>query len=130
MNSNNRTRVKVRSQKIAFAWMIAVLLAIMMATVRGASLGAALFPEPRQERRYELKGIVKSVDKPKRRAIIQHEKVGDYMGAMTMPFAIKDDKALGEMEPGDRIKATLVVTNDGGEWLEKITILAKGALVS
>ena len=40
------------------------------------------------------------------------------MDAMTMPFAVKDDKALKEMEPGDQITGTLVVTQDGGVWLE------------
>lgn len=79
----------------------------------------------RQERRYELKGVVQSVDKAKQRATIKHEKVGDLMDAMTMPFLIKDEKALNEMEPGDQIKATLVTTRDGGQWLEKITIIAK-----
>jgi len=79
----------------------------------------------RQESRYELKGVVQSVDKAKKRATIKHEKVGDLMDAMTMPFFIKDEKALNEMEPGDQIKGTLVTTGDGGMWLEKITIIAK-----
>jgi Cu/Ag efflux protein CusF len=79
-----------------------------------------------QEARYELRGVVKSVEKAKKRATIKHEKVGDLMDAMTMPFLIKDEKALEEMEPGDQIKATLVSTDDGRQWLEKITIIAKG----
>jgi Cu/Ag efflux protein CusF len=93
----------------------------------GSSRGAgnSHFLRGQQERRYDLKGVVQSVDKAKKRATIKHEKVGDLMGAMTMPFLIKDEKALNEMEPGDRIKATLVTTSDGGQWLEKVTIIAK-----
>jgi hypothetical protein len=47
------------------------------------------------------------------------------MGPMTMSYLIKDEKALREMRPGDQIKATLVVTDDGGEWLENVVITAK-----
>ena len=76
------------------------------------------------EQRYEVKGTVVSVDRARRRATIKHEKIGDYMDAMTMPFLIKDDKALEAMQPGDRIVATLVVADDGATWLEKIVIVA------
>jgi Cu/Ag efflux protein CusF len=79
-----------------------------------------------KEKRYELRGVVKSVDRTNRRATIKHEKVGDYMDAMTMPFLIKDEKALNTMRPGDQIKATLVVTGDGGLWLENVAITSKG----
>ena len=47
------------------------------------------------------------------------------MDGMTMPFLIKDDKALGQLQPGDQIKATLVSTDDGAQWLETVVIVAK-----
>ncbi len=104
------------------------IILVVVVCACSVSFGASdlLSPQQRRERRYELTGVVKSVDKPNRRATIKHEKVGDYMDAMTMPFLIKDDKALNEMAPGDRVKATLVSTDDGAQWLEKITIVAKG----
>jgi Cu/Ag efflux protein CusF len=81
---------------------------------------------PRQkEKRYELRGVVRSVDIPNRRATIKHEKIGDYMDAMTMPFLIKDENALKTMQPGDQIKATLVVTDDGRQWVENIITTSK-----
>lgn len=43
-----------------------------------------------------------------------------------MPFLIKDARALQAMQPGDQIRATLVSTSDGAQWLENITILADG----
>lgn len=83
------------------------------------------FPaEGSAEQRYELKGTVVSVNQARRRATIKHEKIDGYMDAMTMPFLIKDDKALEAMQPGDQIVATLVVTDDGASWLEKIVIVA------
>jgi Cu/Ag efflux protein CusF len=115
-----------------FAWMAIAMLALTLmagsissgaGSAGGAGNSHAL--RGRQESRYELKGVVQSVDKAKKRATVKHEKVGDLMGAMTMPFMIKDEKALNEMKPGDQIKATLVTTSDGGQWLEKITIITK-----
>lgn len=84
-------------------------------------------PQRRREQRYEFTGVVKSVDKPKRRATIKHDKVEGLMDSMTMPFLIKDEKALNEIQPGDRIKATLVSTDDGAQWLEKILITGKAS---
>ena len=75
--------------------------------------------------RYELIGAVQSVDKVKKRATIKHEPVKNYMDGMTMPFLIKDEKALEEIEAGDQIRATLVVTDDGATWLEHVRIIAK-----
>ncbi|MBK9707366.1 MAG: copper-binding protein [Acidobacteria bacterium] len=78
-----------------------------------------------QAQRYEFKGVVVSVDRVKRRATIKHEKVEGLMDAMTMPFLVKDDKALEEMQPGDQIVAVLVSSDDGAQWLEKVVVVAK-----
>lgn len=103
-------------------------LAMLMLTVfclDAVSANSWQRPQRRREERYPFTGVVKSVDKPKRRATIKHDKVEGLMDPMTMPFLIKDEKALNEIQPGDRIKATLVSTNDGAQWLEKVIIVAK-----
>ena len=129
MTGSDKSSVEKPFGRTNFAGTALVVLALtllagsMFPNAGGAGSSHAL--RRRQENRYELKGIVKSVDKDKKRATIRHEKVGDLMGAMTMPFLIKDEKALNEMEPGDQIKGTLVTTGAGGMWLEKITIIAK-----
>jgi Cu/Ag efflux protein CusF len=129
MTDSNKTSVEKPFGRTNFARTVLIRLALTLLAVSmssnagGAGNSHAL--RGRQESRYELKGIVQSVDKAKKRATIKHEKVGDLMGAMTMPFLIKDEKVLNEMEPGDQIKATLVTTGDGGMWLENITIIAK-----
>jgi Cu/Ag efflux protein CusF len=129
MTRSDKTSVEKPFGRTNFAGTALVVLALtllagsMSPNAGGAGSSHAL--RGRQENRYELKGIVQSVDKAKKRATIRHEKVGDLMGAMTMPFSIKDEKALNEMEPGDQIKGTLVTTGDGGMWLENITIIAK-----
>jgi Cu/Ag efflux protein CusF len=129
MTGSSKTIVEKPFGRTNFAGMalamfaLALLAGSISSNAGGADNSHAL--RGRQESRYELKGVVQSVDKAKKRATIRHEKVGDLMDAMTMPFFIKDEKALTEMEPGDQIKATLVSTSDGGMWLEKITIIAK-----
>jgi Cu/Ag efflux protein CusF len=104
---------------------IAVIALLLTGLGVAASLRTRHPAPPAQEGRYEFRGVVQSVDKANKRATIQHDKVGDLMGAMTMPFVIKGEKALNEMGPCDQIKATLVSTDDGRQWLEQITIIAR-----
>lgn len=73
--------------------------------------------------RYELKGRVVAVNRARRQVTVRHEKVCDYMEAMTMPFFVRDPRELERLRVGDGIRATLVVTTDGGQWLEGIVVL-------
>ena len=115
-------RSESRTRKITF-----VLAMLMLAAFCLDDIGAngQRSPQRRREQRYQFTGIVKSVDKAKRRATIKHDKVEGLMDPMTMPFLIKDEKALNEIQPGDRIKATLVSTDDGAQWLENVIITDK-----
>lgn len=88
------------------------------------SAAAAFAQDNSAPQRFELIGEVQAVDKAKKRATVKHEPIKGYMDAMTMPFLIKDEKALEEMQPGDQIRCTIVVTAEGATWLEKITITA------
>jgi protein SCO1/2 len=56
-----------------------------------------------------LKGQVVAVDSSSRSATIAHEEIQGYMGAMTMPFTLKDQWVFGVMKAGDHVQATLVV---------------------
>jgi Cu/Ag efflux protein CusF len=131
MIGSNKTPIKTPFGSPNFAGAALVILALTLLAGAMSSDAGEAGESPalgrRQERRYELKGFVQSVDKAKKRATIRHEKVGDLMDAMTMPFLIKDEKALNEIGPGDQIKGILVTTSDGGMWLEKITIIAKAS---
>ena len=69
------------------------------------------------ERRYDLKGRVVAVDRAKGELTIDHEEIVGYMPAMTMPYTLRDEDALKVVDVGDKIQATLVVTDDG-YWLE------------
>jgi protein SCO1 len=74
-----------------------------------------------QERRFDLRGKVISVDKQHREVTLQHEEIKGFMDAMTMPFTVKEDWALAALEPGQTVEATLVVQEDRS-WIEGLKI--------
>lgn len=74
--------------------------------------------------RYELKGRVVSVDKQKRVASIEHEKIEGFMEAMTMDFEFREQWVWDVLSPGSEVQAELVVDNAQGRyWLEKPRII-------
>jgi len=78
------------------------------------------------ERHYDLKGKVVSVDQQLREVTVAHQAIPGYMDAMTMEYVLKDQWAYGILKPGDQITASLVV--DGGHsWLQDIVITQEGA---
>jgi protein SCO1/2 len=61
------------------------------------------------------------VDPQRRHATIAHEEIPGYMGAMTMPFPLKEQWAYRVLTAGDRVQATLVVQGNH-TWLEDLVI--------
>jgi protein SCO1/2 len=79
---------------------------------------------PRDEnaaRRFPLTGTVAGHDGSSSRAVIAHDAVPGLMPAMSMPFEVAG--AAPALRDGDRITATLVVTNSRS-WLEEVRITA------
>lgn len=73
------------------------------------------------QKRYDLKGKVLTVEPDKHLVAVAHEEIKDYMPSMTMPFTVREDWVYEVLVPGDQITATLVV--DGTQsWLEDIVI--------
>src|SRR5262245_36451345 len=76
---------------------------------------------PPAVQRYQFRAKVISVERELRQVTGEHEEIKGYMGAMTMPFPLNDEKALSRIKKDDRIEATLVV--GGSKWgLEKVVI--------
>ena len=73
-------------------------------------------------KRYELKGKVVSVDKYEERVTVDHQSIPGFMGAMTMPYPVKDARLLDQLSPGDEIAAQVVQRN-GEFWLENIVVV-------
>ena len=73
-------------------------------------------PEPKSIkeeplRRYELKGQIQRIDAQGKVPIatIKHEAIGDWMGAMTMDFPVKDPADLAKLKEGAPVTATVFV---------------------
>lgn len=99
------------------------LLLILFASCSGGTTDAARDTGP--TRSYDLKGVVVSVETAEGEATIDHEEIPGYMSAMRMSFPVKDRDVLGAMEPGDLVRATMVVS-DRGYWLESISLTKGG----
>jgi Cu/Ag efflux protein CusF len=70
-------------------------------------------------KRYPLTGRVVSVDKPNKSINIDGEEIPGFMSAMQMPYQVKDATLLDKVAPGTRIKAVIVMANEGA-YLENI----------
>ena len=80
-----------------------------------------------ETKRYEFKGKVVEVDKEKKRLKVDHEEIKDFMAAMTMWFAVKDEANFGKTEVGDQVTAILVYNaGDNRSWLENLNIVKSG----
>jgi protein SCO1/2 len=59
--------------------------------------------------------------------VVAHEAIDGLMGAMTMPFDVRDPALLEDVVPGDRIVARLMIEQEGS-YLAKIRVTGKGLL--
>ncbi len=73
---------------------------------------------------YTVRGVVKSLKRPEREAVIRHEEIPGYMPAMTMPFAVRESRELEGVDPGDSIEFRLRVTETDG-WIDQVKVVAK-----
>jgi len=64
-------------------------------------------------KRYPMQGVVKSVDPRTKSAMIDAGKIGDWMEAMTMEYPVKPDSEFQKLHAGDKIEATVVVSDPG-----------------
>jgi|ERR1043166_9739338 protein SCO1/2 len=71
---------------------------------------------------YLVKGTVQEVKPAEKTVKIAHEKIPNYMDAMTMDFEVKDAKELSGLQPNDYVSFRMLVTEKDG-WIEGITRL-------
>jgi Cu/Ag efflux protein CusF len=77
-----------------------------------------------QNGRFQLQGVVVSLEKSERSVVAKHDEIRGFVSAMTMPYEVADAKGLDKLSPGDEIHAD-VVLNEGSVRLEKITIIKR-----
>jgi protein SCO1/2 len=61
---------------------------------------------------YKLRGKVVSTNPASGEVTLDHEAIPDFMGAMTMPYKLKDTNILSELHPGDIITADVLVSQN------------------
>jgi protein SCO1/2 len=93
------------------------LAPFIVCTVIVASAFTACSGTRAEEHRYDLKGKVLAVDHAAGTVTVDHQDIVGYMPAMQMAFPLRDADALQDVQSGDQIQATLVVT-DKDFWLE------------
>lgn len=94
------------------------------------TLGCGLLPSPEPEpterewQRHELRGKVLQLRGPDiQAAVIEHEDIGEWMGAMTMTFPIRDAAEYAKIQEGDYIAADVVAAGHAEFYLENIQIV-------
>ena len=60
-------------------------------------------------RTFAVRGVVREVAPDEGTVVIQHEAISNYMDAMTMPFKVKDQKELADLQIGDAVAFQLHV---------------------
>jgi protein SCO1/2 len=76
---------------------------------------------------YHLRGKVVSTDAAHGIVVLDHEAIPGFMGAMTMPYQLKDPSILSELHPGDVITADVLVSKSSQETvlLDHIVVVAQ-----
>ena len=72
---------------------------------------------------HEGRGLVLHVDKTKAIVTVSHEAIPGFMDAMAMPFAVRDPRSLGGLQPGDRIRFRMRVSH-GETRLERVRVVS------
>ena len=107
-----------------FASFLAVLFLTFAGCHQGSSSKATnTYPE----KTFPVHGKVISTDATY--VTLDHEAVPGFMDAMTMPYKLKDPTVVGELHPGDRITARIVVQQDAAGFrdpeLDNIVVIAQ-----
>jgi protein SCO1 len=82
---------------------------------------AACGPSRQATKQYQLTGTIVSIDRPGLSLVINGDAVPGFMGAMAMPYKVKNASELNSLVPGDSISAVIVMQKND-YWLENIRV--------
>ena len=77
---------------------------------------------------YHLRGKVVSTDAASGVVVLDHEAIPGFMGAMTMPYQLKDPNVISELHAGDTITADVLVSKSSAQTvlLDDVDVIAQG----
>jgi protein SCO1/2 len=111
------------------AWLLSFAVASLLLWL--GACGSQPAPEQAAEpaeggpERHALHGRVISVDPQGNSLVVDHDEIPDFMGAMAMPYPVRDAAELENVEAGDEVNAEVVV-DDSGMYLENIVVAGEG----
>jgi len=73
----------------------------------------------KNERSFQVNGVVREVLPEQKQVKIEHEAIPNYMAAMTMIFDVREAKELATVQAGDKVSFRMVVTDKDG-WIDQI----------
>ena len=111
-------------------WNVIIAIPIAIATMAGSvrsedpvSERSPTAKSPPAPTTYAVEGVVREVAPKELRVKIAHDEIPGYMKPMTMDFDVKEEQELRDVQPGDRIRFTLWVTEEDG-WISGLQKLA------
>ncbi|QQS41334.1 MAG: SCO family protein [Acidobacteriota bacterium] len=115
--------MKIIRNKIVACILIAAAAVLSIHCTSGDSADDEFTAGP-NAKRYELKGVVESVNLEEKTAMIAHEEIPGFMEPMTMKFRFKDEWVWDALKEGSQVTAVMVVDNEKGKyWLENPSIV-------
>lgn len=90
---------------------LAILLLTVVGCAKSEPVAEKIDKSTKEEplKKYELRGEVSRLDTENKIATIKHQPIGDWMGAMTMDFPVKDAADFAKLAPGKPVEATVFV---------------------
>jgi protein SCO1/2 len=85
-----------------------------------AALTVAACSQDPASRQYEVHGQILRIDTERQELLVDHEDIEGFMPAMIMPYKVQDVGLLEGKQPGDLVRATLVV-EEVGAYLSTLT---------
>ena len=102
-------------------FLILICLTVLASCNKPPSQPPAATTATTAAKRYQLTGRVVSTDKRGSSVMIDGDEIPGFMGAMTMPYTVKDLTLLDKLTPGDKITADVVVQGDDS-WIENVVV--------
>ncbi len=94
--------------------------ALVAGALAGCSDRPAAPPPPLDNiRTFQVKGVVQRLESDGKSVVIRHEKITNYMDAMTMSLEVRDTNELAGLAPGDAVSFRMLVTEEDG-WIDQI----------
>lgn len=110
-----------------FSATLLVAIALVVSPVIGCRSNSTATAKRYPQKTFPVKGRIISIDAT--HITLDHEAVPGFMEAMTMAYKLKDPSIVGELHPGDRISARIVVQQDDAGFrspeLDNIVVIAQ-----